>query len=146
MNEECRNQVRQLESCSECFINCDREDFAWFTKVCSKLHRVVWAKVDSHPYWPAKVLRDDSQTPMSIVQFFSKGKEIHWVNSSNIIDYDPNNNPNRNMEGQDDDDFKESLNVSEREAFCFACYYNIILSLIYSWNCRKRISTMKTVN
>lgn len=145
MNEECRNQVRLLESCCECFINCDGEDFAWFTKVCSRFHRVVWAKVDSHSYWPAKVLRDDSQSPMSIVQFFSKANEIHWVNSSNIIDYDPNDNPNGNTEAQDDDGFEEFLNVSERKAFCFA-YYNTILSLIHSWNCRKPISTTKTVN
>lgn len=134
MNEYCDHDILLLDLCSECFKNCSNGDSNWITEVCSKSHRVVWAKIGKHPYWPAKVMREDIKGSFKYVtvQFFSEKMEINQTNTINIREYQ-NYNTEMEAEGNCITDFEESVNVSERkENFSFYKFQytkNLIFSL-----------------
>lgn len=44
-----------MTKCYDCYFNINTH-VNWFEMVCKRPHCVVWAKVEGHPYWPAKVM------------------------------------------------------------------------------------------
>lgn len=95
--ENLDNQLNMMENCVECFMNCGsgRED--WFVMVCRHKHRVVWAKYDSHPPWPAKVIKEGDRV---LVQFFDEVNSYATVDREMIEEYADDPEKHLNCEAQ----------------------------------------------
>lgn len=51
----CRSEIIESKLCAECYIRSD-ENNNWFSSACEQSHLLVWAKVRSFPFWPAKIM------------------------------------------------------------------------------------------
>ncbi|RWS01893.1 protein kinase C-binding protein 1-like isoform 2 [Dinothrombium tinctorium] len=65
-------EVEDFQICPDCFAL--RHRFKelgndWFNYTCSKPHILVYAKLGSHPFWPAKVMKYDGQKEV-LCRFF----------------------------------------------------------------------------
>ncbi|KAL5248522.1 hypothetical protein ACHWQZ_G017642 [Mnemiopsis leidyi] len=79
----CQHEMLEISLCPDCFLNSCTTDKDWFTRVCKKTHRLVWAKLRGFPFWPAKVLQRQGQ--QIDVRFFGQ-HERAWVHESNTLD------------------------------------------------------------
>lgn len=52
----CKQEMYDIETCHECYLNANSEKENWFVEVCTKPHLVLWAKLKGFPYWPAKAM------------------------------------------------------------------------------------------
>lgn len=66
----------EIETCHECYYNANTKK-DWFIEVCSKPHMLLWAKLKSFPYWPAKAMVVNAQQLVS-VRFFGDHDRA-WV-------------------------------------------------------------------
>ncbi|XP_055306193.1 MYND-type zinc finger-containing chromatin reader Zmynd8-like [Sitodiplosis mosellana] len=67
--ELCHRDVRSIRTCSDCFEYWANDSQNYFTKVCTKPHLIVYAKVDGcRKFWPAKVMSVNGN--MVNVEFF----------------------------------------------------------------------------
>lgn len=66
----------EIETCHECYYNANTKK-DWFAEVCSKPHILLWAKLKSFPYWPAKAMVINSAQLVS-VRFFGDHDRA-WV-------------------------------------------------------------------
>lgn len=83
--------MKILIKCSECYSNASRNPNDWFVMVCNVPHLIVWAKMSSSNYWPAKVMSIDGNAVN--VRFF--GDHTHARGSAaNCLLY-TQRNPNR---------------------------------------------------
>lgn len=53
----CKQEIFDINSCIDCYVNANSNDFEWFSKLCPQMHPVVWAKVSGYQYEPAKVMK-----------------------------------------------------------------------------------------
>lgn len=71
-----------MDSCTDCFLNSKSDKKDWFCLPCRKEHKLVFAKVRGHPYWPGKVMKE---TDVSVeVKFFGEPHERAFVAHSNV--------------------------------------------------------------
>jgi len=84
MHRDCLNDLEEILVCRECFRSSykQKDDIKWFCKPCSPPHKLVYAKVQGHPFWPAKVLKIDGENHH--VRFFGNKHERSIVESSQI--------------------------------------------------------------
>lgn len=68
LSELCHRDVRSIRTCPECFENWAIDSVNYFVKVCSKPHLIVYAKGNSFPFWPAKLMAINGA--MANVSFF----------------------------------------------------------------------------
>lgn len=68
LKTNCERAAKGIRACPECMENWSRDRYDYFTKVCRKPHLIVTAKMDTAPYWPAKVMAMDGY--MAYVEFF----------------------------------------------------------------------------
>lgn len=64
----CKQEMFDIETCAECYLNANTMVDNWFTEVCAKPHLVLWAKLKGFPYWPAKAMTINAQ--LVDVRFF----------------------------------------------------------------------------
>lgn len=57
----CKQEMYDIETCAECYLNANTMVDNWFTEVCAKPHLVLWAKLKGFPYWPAKAMTINAQ-------------------------------------------------------------------------------------
>lgn len=72
----CKQEMYEIETCHECYYNANTKK-DWFAEVCSKPHILLWAKLKSFPYWPAKAMVTNSAQLVS-VRFFGDHDRA-WV-------------------------------------------------------------------
>lgn len=41
----CKQEMGEIETCSECYLNANTKKNTWFIEVCSKPHILLWAKL-----------------------------------------------------------------------------------------------------
>ncbi|XP_055306188.1 MYND-type zinc finger-containing chromatin reader Zmynd8-like [Sitodiplosis mosellana] len=68
--EQCQGDVKSITTCPDCFEYWIIDPSNYFTRVCTKPHLLVLAKLTGHPLWPAKVMSIDKNTSMANVEFF----------------------------------------------------------------------------
>lgn len=51
----CEERMYELITCCDCYENHDSCD-DWFIKACKQPHLLVWAKFETYPFWPAKII------------------------------------------------------------------------------------------
>lgn len=88
----CKQEMYEIETCHECYYNANTRK-EWFTEVCSRPHILLWAKLKSFPYWPAKAMVVNPQQLVS-VRFFGDHDRA-WVPVKDCFlysDKDPNIN------------------------------------------------------
>ncbi|XP_053667323.1 zinc finger MYND domain-containing protein 11 [Anopheles marshallii] len=55
---DCVYELREIRQCPDCYRHStEKVQPDWFTRPCRTRHEVVFAKLKSFPYWPAKVVR-----------------------------------------------------------------------------------------
>lgn len=79
-----REELCSIRLCHECYKNANEHPDEWSTMVCEAKHPVVWAKVATYPYWPAKLLEFDSDK--AVVQFFGE-KSRSTVSAHDCLKY-----------------------------------------------------------
>lgn len=72
----CKQEMYEIDTCHECYYNANTKK-DWFSEVCSKPHILLWAKLKSFPYWPAKAMVINSAQLVS-VRFFGDHDRA-WV-------------------------------------------------------------------
>ncbi|KRT80953.1 PHD finger motif containing protein [Oryctes borbonicus] len=72
----CKQEMSEIENCPTCYLNANTKK-NWFVEVCPKPHILLWAKLKSFPYWPAKAMSTNSQG-MVDVRFFG-AHDRAWV-------------------------------------------------------------------
>ncbi|KAK7788532.1 hypothetical protein R5R35_003904 [Gryllus longicercus] len=83
MVEYCLHDIKEIEKCADCYeASNDRADKLWFCKPCKPLHRLVFAKLEAFPFWPAKVIThfDDKYD----VRFFGSGHTRSVVSKAHV--------------------------------------------------------------
>lgn len=65
-----KQEVGDIETCAECYLNANTMTDNWFTEVCAKPHLILWAKLKGFPYWPAKAMSINST--LVDVRFFGE--------------------------------------------------------------------------
>lgn len=51
-----KQEMFDIDTCAECYLNANTKAETWFTEVCAKPHLILWAKLKGFPYWPAKAM------------------------------------------------------------------------------------------
>lgn len=69
--KNCADSIENIKMCEECFLN-ENTHSDYFTMICAKPHMIVWAKLSTYPYWPAKLMRVNENFVR--VQFFGDHK------------------------------------------------------------------------
>lgn len=41
----CKQEMSEIETCAECYLNANTRKNTWFVEVCSKPHILLWAKL-----------------------------------------------------------------------------------------------------
>lgn len=57
LTETARRQITCIEKCAECFEYWANDVADFFSRVCTKPHFIVYAKMDGYPHWPSKSQR-----------------------------------------------------------------------------------------
>lgn len=65
-----KQEVGDIETCPECYLNANTMTDNWFTETCAKPHLILWAKLKGFPYWPAKAMSINST--LVDVRFFGE--------------------------------------------------------------------------
>lgn len=65
----CKQEIYDIDTCHECYLNANTCKTDWFVEVCSRPHILVWAKLKGFPCWPAKAMTTNLQG-MVDVRFF----------------------------------------------------------------------------
>lgn len=52
----CIKEINDIKSCAECYVNRRKDKKDRMIRACERPHLLVWAKIGTYPYWPAKVL------------------------------------------------------------------------------------------
>lgn len=65
----CKQEIYEIDTCHECYLNANTEKDNWFVEVCSRPHIILWAKLKGFPYWPAKAMGYSSEKGVD-VRFF----------------------------------------------------------------------------
>lgn len=65
-----KQEVGDIETCPECYLNANTMTDNWFTETCVKPHLILWAKLKGFPYWPAKAMSINST--LVDVRFFGE--------------------------------------------------------------------------
>lgn len=65
-----KQEVGDIETCPECYLNANTMTDNWFTETCNKPHLILWAKLKGFPYWPAKAMSINST--LVDVRFFGE--------------------------------------------------------------------------
>lgn len=55
-------EIKILRKCAECYANANNNPNDWFSLVCRKPHLIIWAKLNTTNYWPAKLMSIDDQS------------------------------------------------------------------------------------
>ncbi|XP_031633887.1 protein kinase C-binding protein 1-like [Contarinia nasturtii] len=87
-------EIDNIINCSECYLNASKFAKDWFTKVCSKTHALIWAKVEGYPYWPAKVMA--VKEPMIRVDFFGDHSQAKVMARKCFLYSEESPKPSRN--------------------------------------------------
>lgn len=64
-----REELYNIRLCYECYKNANQFKDNWFTMPCENPHLLVWAKYESYPYWPAKLMSMNDNNKVD-VRFF----------------------------------------------------------------------------
>lgn len=75
LNNYIREEMYTLAMCYDCYSTLDAD---WITKTCSIPHILVWAKTRTYPYWPAKMIRYNSDEKTVDVRYFG-GEHLRAV-------------------------------------------------------------------
>lgn len=51
-----KQEMYDIETCPECYVNANSMADNWFVEVCEKPHLILWAKLKGFPFWPAKAM------------------------------------------------------------------------------------------
>lgn len=70
MQKVSKQEVGDIETCPECYLNANTMTDNWFTETCVKPHLILWAKLKGFPYWPAKAMSINST--LVDVRFFGE--------------------------------------------------------------------------
>lgn len=62
-----KEEVYNLQICYDCYTNINDD---WMVTPCTKPHILVWAKQRTYPYWPAKLMRYNSDQNTVDVRYF----------------------------------------------------------------------------
>lgn len=103
-----RNELQSVRRCHECYVNANEHPNQWFSMVCGGHHPVVWAKLDTYPYWPAKLMDRNEASGTVAVHFFGDQRSA-TIPSINCTKY-TENCPSHNL-GQYKDAWNESRAV-----------------------------------
>lgn len=68
LTEHLARDIGSIAACVDCYGFFIKNPRDYFTRVCSKPHLLVFAKLDFYPYWPAKVMSVDEN--IANVEFF----------------------------------------------------------------------------
>lgn len=79
-------------------MNANEHPGEWVSMVCNGKHPVVWAKLDTYPHWPAKLMGQNEQDLTVDVQFF--GDDSRAIIPSNNCSKYTENCPSSNLGGQ----------------------------------------------
>lgn len=70
LQKVCKQELTDIETCAECYLNANTMADNWFTEVCERPHLIIWAKLKGFPLWPAKAMSVNAQ--MVDVRFFGE--------------------------------------------------------------------------
>lgn len=70
-----KQEIYDIETCAECYLNANTMTDNWFTETCAKPHLILWAKLKGFPFWPAKAMSINAQ--MVDVRFFGEHDRAH---------------------------------------------------------------------
>lgn len=84
-----RDELHSIRLCHECYVNANEHPKEWFSMVCKETHPVVWAKVETYPYWPAKLMGRNEQNCTVDVHFFGDNSHSN-ITSNNCTKYTEN--------------------------------------------------------
>ncbi|RWS25198.1 zinc finger protein MYND domain-containing protein-like protein [Leptotrombidium deliense] len=81
-----QSEYMYMHNCFDCYVYYARDKSKdkrniWFLMPCNPPHEIVFAKGDTFPYFPAKVIK--SEKDQSYLWFFGD-HEVCWVHSSNM--------------------------------------------------------------
>lgn len=81
-----RDELHSIRLCHECYANANEHPNEWFSMVCNEHHPVVWAKLETYPYWPAKLMRRNEHDGTVDVHFFGDNSHAN-ITSNNCTKY-----------------------------------------------------------
>lgn len=123
-----RNELYSIRLCHECYKNANDHPANWFLMVCEERHPVVWAKLDTYPYWPAKLMACNESENMVDVRFFGDNEQAR-VMSSFCTTY-TKHCPSINF-GDDKDAWDKAQSVSQRFRLTSLCPFVIVFLLFF---------------
>lgn len=62
LQKACKQEMTDIETCPQCYLNANIKPETWFTEVCDRPHLILWAKLKGFPLWPAKAMSVNAQT------------------------------------------------------------------------------------
>ncbi|OXA51902.1 protein kinase C-binding protein 1 isoform X2 [Folsomia candida] len=84
----CRQEIQDIETCPECYVNAHNKPEVWFVEACKRPHILVWAKLKGFPFWPAKAMKVKDE--MIDVRFFG-AHDRAWVVRKDCFLYSEDN-------------------------------------------------------
>lgn len=129
-----KQEIYDIETCAECYLNANTMTDNWFTETCAKPHLILWAKLKGFPFWPAKAMSINAQ--MVDVRFFGEHDRAH-VPSKDCYLYsleDPNPPTNKYKRNT----IADCVKVSPPQYFhycqnCFELFLHFIVAR--KWTC-----------
>ena len=79
-----KTEMGELEVCPDCFKNYYQFNKTYFIETCRSPHRLVWARLKGHPFWPAKLVRVDATKREGDCRFFG-AHDRAWVPFDSIF-------------------------------------------------------------
>ena len=79
-----KTEMGELEVCPDCFKNYYQFNKTYFIETCKSPHRLVWARLKGHPFWPAKLVRIDAAKREGDCRFFG-AHDRAWVSFDSIF-------------------------------------------------------------
>ena len=81
----CRHEMQEIENCPDCYMSAHVKKDSWFVAACRIPHILVWAKLKTYPFWPAKAMRVNIEDNVD-VRFFG-AHDRAWIPLKNVYLY-----------------------------------------------------------
>lgn len=85
--ELARGELLSIRLCHECYVNANEHPAEWMSMVCNGHHPVIWAKLNTWPHWPAKLVGRNEEDLTVFVQFFGDKTSGAPISSTNCTKY-----------------------------------------------------------
>lgn len=110
-------ELYSIRLCHECYTNANEHPTEWIYMVCKQRHPVVWAKLDTYPWWPAKLMATNERDETVDVHFF--GENNHATIFKNYCINYTEECPSQYFGGHKDK-WDEAQEVNKYFQFCFS--------------------------